>query len=114
MAERIDKTDGRLRDAETAAYVQKLANVFAASPSSRLEVRLTGSSKLYAVLLPGRILYLSSGLLLRTETEAELAALLAHEQTHTNSGHVLNAAGPKSIIVWLGDCVLAQVIAPVH
>ena len=114
LAEQIDKTDGRVQDPEVTAYVQKLADVLAVSPAMRLEVRLTGSSKRYAVLLPGRILYISSGLFLRAETEAELAALFAHEQSHTTSLHAIDPAAQKSTIVWLGDCVLTQAIAPVQ
>lgn len=77
-------------------------------------MRLSRSSTIYATRLSAHILYISAGLLLRAETEAELAAILAHEQSHTPSARVIDPAASKSTIVRLGDCVLSQPIAPIH
>ncbi len=113
LAKHIERRDGRLQNSAISNYVQDLARKLAVSTFAfPLEVRVTESPDQYATLLPRRILYLSSGLLLRTETEAELAAILAHEQSHTAAIHLLHAAQPSSIVVRFGDCVLSSPVVP--
>jgi predicted Zn-dependent protease len=48
------------------------------------EIRVTGGTEWYGFRLPGRVLYLSEGLLVRVSSEGALAGLLAHELAHAN------------------------------
>lgn len=112
LAEHIEQRDGRLQDAAILGYVRRLGTKLSGiSSRPPLDIRLTGSFEQYATLLPGRILYLSSGLLLRMATEAELAAILAHEQAHSPAMHFWRA-NTGSIVVSFGDCVLSSPLVP--
>lgn len=113
LAKHIEQRDGRLLNAAISNYVGDLAGKMAVPGTvSPLDVRVTGSPDQYAILLPRRILYLSSGLLLRAETEGELAAILAHEQAHTATMHLLHATEARSIVLRFGDCVLSSPVVP--
>ncbi|MFZ0590484.1 MAG: M48 family metalloprotease [Bryobacteraceae bacterium] len=115
LAKNIDQRDGRLNNAAISNYVQQLENELAlASATSPLQVRITKATEQYAILLPGRILYLSSGLLLHLESESELAAVLAHEQAHAAAARNRYASNPGSIPLLIigGDCVLSSPAMP--
>ncbi len=109
LAKNIEQRDGSLNDLLIGKYLRGLAGKLAGAISRPpLEVRVTRSPEQYAILLPRHILYLSSGLLLRTETESELAAILAHEQAHPTTMHLMNASQPASIVTRGPNCVLAS------
>ncbi len=113
LAKHIEQKDGRLQNAGIAGYVQHLETKLAISiPSSPLDIHLTNSREEYAILLPRRVLYFSSGLLLRTQSEAELAAILAHEQAHSPAMHFMHASQAQFILVSFGNCVLSSPLAP--
>jgi beta-barrel assembly-enhancing protease len=50
--------------------------------SMPLVVRIIADKEVRSIALPGGFLYITSGLIARTETEAELAGVLAHEIAH--------------------------------
>ena len=73
----------RINDPSIAEYVQRVENRLAlAAGVMPLEIRLTRNAKSNALILPNGILYISSGMLDRMASEAELAGLLAHETAH--------------------------------
>src|SRR2546423_9444121 len=76
VARDLELRDGRLVDATLSAYLDELQKKLATSAGvPPLEIRLTKSPDDYATLLPGRVLYISAGLVLRAASEAELAGL---------------------------------------
>lgn len=113
LVKHIEERDGRLQDAAISNYVQDLAKKLAvATFASPLDVRITGSPDQYATLLPRHILYVSSGLMLRTETEGELAAILAHGAAHSATTHLPHANQPMSVVWSFGNCVLSSPVVP--
>jgi predicted Zn-dependent protease len=113
LVKHIEERDGRLQDAAISNYMQDLAKKLAvATFASPLDVRITGGPDRYAILLPRRILYVSSGLMLRTGTEGELAAILAHEGAHSATIHLLHANPPASVVWGFGNCVLSSPMVP--
>jgi predicted Zn-dependent protease len=80
LAQQIEDQDWRVSD---QGYIQQIENrVASAAGVKPEEVRMTNRAESYGFLIPGGILYLSSGLLKRMSNEAELAGLLAHETAH--------------------------------
>ena len=83
LAKDIDRQVQRINDPSIIEYLQRVENRLALAAGVKpLELRLVRNAKLSARLLPNGVLYISSGLLERIESEAELAGLLAHEQAH--------------------------------
>ena len=83
LAKDIDRQVQRINDPSIIEYLQRVENRLALAAGVKpLDLRLVRNAKLSARLLPNGVLYISSGLLERIESEAELAGLLAHEQAH--------------------------------
>lgn len=84
-------------DPDLTAYVQRVGAKLAAVADRDLpyEFAIINSSDWNAWALPGGKIGINRGLLLAMETEAELAAVLAHEIVHAAAGHGANqnAAG---------------------
>jgi predicted Zn-dependent protease len=70
-------------------YLQDIADSLSANSDSQfpIRVRIVDIDKLDIVSFPGGIIYISRGLLMQTNTEAELAGLLAHEIGHIAARH---------------------------
>ena len=80
LAQQIEDKDWRVSD---QGYIQQIENRIASAAGVKPnEVRMTNGTESYGFLIPGGILYLSSGLLKRISSEPELAGLLAHETAH--------------------------------
>src|SRR5258707_553237 len=78
LARDLDKRVGRVDDVSLLDYLQQIENrITNAIGASPVEIRVTRSSEQSATLLPNGVLYLSSGMLARIESESELAGLLA-------------------------------------
>jgi predicted Zn-dependent protease len=83
LAKDVERQFDRIADPSIVEYLQRIENRLAlASGAKPLEVRLVRNSKQSAIPFPNGVLYISSGLLERIESEAELAGLLAHEMAH--------------------------------
>jgi predicted Zn-dependent protease len=80
-AERHEKI---LTDPLVTEYIAHLAGSIAqhAGVSMPLVIRIIADKGVRSIALPGGFLYITSGLIARTETEAELAGVLAHEIAH--------------------------------
>src|SRR5919197_412926 len=74
-----------LDDPEVEAYIQSLGYRLAAQSNSErqaFEFFLVEDPSINAFAAPGGIIGMHTGLLLNTETESELASVLAHEIAH--------------------------------
>lgn len=78
-----------LRDPEVAEFVQRLAGTLAvqAALDWPVSVRVIDSADVRSLAFPGGFLFVSTGLITRTETEAELAGVLAHQIAHLAARH---------------------------
>lgn len=107
LAGEILQADGAIRDSSISTYVQNVADKVGSPESLHVGVRVTKALADYAILLPGPLALLSSGLILRTDSEAEFAAILAHIEAHAPSLRMLNVSQPESTIIRVGNCALA-------
>lgn len=79
-----------IADLDLQAYVAAVGNRVAVQASvadRRWTFRLIDDHRPLAFALPGSFVYVALGLLLRVQSEAELAAVLAHEMGHALAGH---------------------------
>lgn len=99
MAAEIDSRQKRITDAEVTGVVQRVLETLSRDESPRLplELRVIDNSELVASALPGGFLVLSSGAILRADTEAELAGLLSHAMGHVQLGPFVVPATPGGI-----------------
>lgn len=101
-----------------AEYINRLAQNLARNSDIKVPVtaKLIDSSEVNAFALPGGFLFVNSGLVLKADTEAELASAMAHEIAHVaarhgtrqaSRGHVVNLASLPLIFLggWPGFAV---------
>src|SRR5579872_2831614 len=89
----IERSAPRLLDVTTEAYLAGIAQRLRPSQLRLpIEVRVVQYDEPRAGILPGGIIYLSSGLILRSSSEAELAGVIAHEIGHVPGGFSI---GPR-------------------
>ena len=87
-------------DAILTEYVNRVAQNIARRSDAILPItaRIIESSGLNAFTLPGGHIYLNSGLLKLTESEAELAFILAHEIAHVSARHGTREASRDELL----------------
>ena len=78
-----------LEQKEAVAYVRGLAEQIAAHSDMKVPVKVTvlRSQEINAFAMPGGFLFINTGLLEKTETESELAGVIAHELAHVSARH---------------------------
>lgn len=93
LAAQVRQEERVLNDRQVQAYVERLGQrIVAQSEASRLPypVQFTvidAPDAVNAFALPGGHIFVYSGLIRAADSEAELAAVLAHEVAHLTSGH---------------------------
>ena len=88
-----------VEDEELTAYVNQVADKIAAHSDLHIPLKVTvlESEEINAFALPGGFLYVNAGLIDRTETESELAGVLAHELAHITARHGARLMGKANI-----------------
>jgi peptidase M48-like protein len=78
-----------LEQKEATAYVRNLAERIAANSDLKVPVKVTvlRSQEINAFAMPGGFLFVNTGLLEKTESETELAGVIAHELAHVSARH---------------------------
>jgi beta-barrel assembly-enhancing protease len=81
----FDKNTKFVDDAETVAYITRLAQTLAQNSDSTIPiaVRVIDSDNVYGISLAGGYQYLTFGLLLKMQSEGELGSALARGIAHT-------------------------------
>ncbi len=100
------------------AYLQRLGTTIAAAagtPEIRYEFRMLDTPVVNALSLPGGFVYVTSGLMLAIDNEAQLAGVLAHEIAHVAAHHgaqQLSRDQLVSFLTSLGDAVFGGLASP--
>lgn len=78
-----------LQDEAVNMYIRNLAQTIGQNSDLKvpLHVKVLRTDEINAFALPGGFLYVNSGLILKAETESELAGVLAHEIAHVTARH---------------------------
>lgn len=102
---------GRVNDAELQAYVTRIGRALAAktegdAPSLPWEFTLLDSDVINAFALPGGKVFVTRGLAVRMNNEAQMAGVLGHEVGHVTARHMndrmANATGVNILAVIAG------------
>ncbi len=85
LAKQVDRSAKFVDDPEIVGYVDRVGQNVARNSDVRMPVtfRVIDAETVSAFTLPGGYQYISRGLLLRLESQAELAGVLAHGIAHT-------------------------------
>jgi len=89
LALETEQNEKMLHEPEICAYIQGLGETLAqhAGLGGPATVRVIDSAEIRGLAFPGGFLFISSGLIARTESEAELAGVIAHLIGHVAAGH---------------------------
>jgi predicted Zn-dependent protease len=83
-----------------AEYINRIGQNLARNSDVKIPVtaKLIDSSEVNAFALPGGFLFVNSGLVLKADTEAELAGAMAHEIAHVAARHGTRQASRGQVI----------------
>ena len=100
LAQSVDLHTKFITDPVIADYVNNLGQKLVRNSDCVVPftIKVIDSQDIRAFSLPGGFLYVDSGLILASDTEAELAGVLAHEIAHVAARHAARAATRK--FVW--------------
>ena len=98
IAAAIDRGTRFVADPEVNGYVTRLAQKLVRHSDAEVpfRVRIIDSSDHRVFSLPGGFLYIDRGLIAEVDSEAELAALMAHEIAHVAARHATRLATRKT------------------
>lgn len=110
--QKILKEYGLLKDQALSAYVSEVGKAVSREterPDVRYQFFVLDSPVVNAFALPGGYIYVSRGLLALANSEAELAAVLAHETAHITARHSAERYS-TSVVTSLGTGLLSAAI----
>jgi predicted Zn-dependent protease len=89
LAQEIERQAKLVEDPLPAEYVNRLAQNLARNSDIKVPVtaKLIDSQEVNAFALPGGFLFVNTGLILKADTEAEMAGAMAHEIAHVAARH---------------------------
>ena len=85
-AQQLETTSKLINDPAIANYVNRIAQNLTSLPI-QLTLQIIARDKVNAVSLAGGLIFVNSGLMVATDNEAELAAIISHEIAHQAAGH---------------------------
>ena len=102
LAQEVERSARLVDDPASAEYINRLAQNLARNSDLKVPVtaKLIDSSEVNAFALPGGFLFVNTGLVLKAETEAELASAMAHEIAHVAARHGTRQASRGHIVNW--------------
>jgi len=105
---------GYLNDPEVNDYLNELGQrLVAARNDSRYDFQFFAvpDASINAFAIPGGFVGVNTGLILLTQTESELASVLAHEITHVTQNHMARMLENQKNSLWMSLAALAVAIA---
>lgn len=102
-----------LNDPEVSAYLNQLGQrILTANPEirERFEFFAVGDNSVNAFAMPGGYIGINMGLVLLTQTESELASVLAHEVAHVTQKHYARQLDDQRKNSWMSIAGLAAAI----
>src|SRR5438094_8329505 len=89
LAQEVERSSKLIDDPVVTEYVNRVGQNLVRHSDARVPftTKVIDSDEINAFALPGGFLYVSSGLLLAAQNEAELAGVMAHEIAHVAARH---------------------------
>jgi len=103
LAAEVERSSVLCADREVNAYIRTLTERLVRNSDAHVPftVKIIDSDEIGAFALPGGHLYVNTGLILETHSEAELAGIMAHEIAHVTARHAVEQATKASVFSWL-------------
>lgn len=103
LARDVERSAHLLQDPAVTSYVTQVADGIARHSDLRmpLRVRVIDSDEINAFALPGGYFFINTGLLLETQSEAELASVIAHEIAHVAARHATKQMSRVQLWNWM-------------
>ena len=100
LAQDIERHAKIIDDPMVAEYVNRVGQNLVRNSDARVPftIKMIDSPDVNAFALPGGFFFVNSGLMLRAETEAELAGVMAHEIAHVAARHGTRQATRGQVI----------------
>ncbi len=89
LAKQVEGSTKLISDPEITEYVNRIGQNLVRNSDSRVPftIKVIDSNEVNAFALPGGFFFVDSGLILAADSEAELAAVMAHEIAHVAARH---------------------------
>jgi len=89
MAQEVERQAKIIEDPVVAEYVNRLGQNLVRNSDAKVPftIKVLDSDEVNAFALPGGFFFVNTGLILDTDTEAELAGVMAHEIAHVAARH---------------------------
>ena len=99
MAAEVEHQSRLLDDDEVTEYVNRVGQNLVRNSDAKLPftIKVIDSDEVNAFALPGGFLFVNTGLVLKADTEAELAGVMAHEIAHVAARHGTRQASRAQI-----------------
>ena len=94
MAQQVERQAKIINDPVIAEYVNRIGQNLVRNSDAKVPftIKVIDSEEVNAFALPGGFFFVNSGLILKADTEAELAGVMAHEIAHVAARHGTRAA----------------------
>ena len=100
LAQDVERHSKIVDDPVIAEYVNRLGQNLARNSDAKVPftIKLIDSSDINAFALPGGFFFVNSGLMMRAESESELAGVMAHEIAHVAARHGTRQATKAQLV----------------
>ncbi|MGC8794104.1 MAG: M48 family metalloprotease, partial [Bryobacteraceae bacterium] len=99
LAQEVERQAKIIDDPIIAEYVNRVGQNLVRNSDAKVPftIKVIDSDEVNAFALPGGFFFVNSGLIMRAETEAELAGVMAHEIAHVAARHGTRQASRATI-----------------
>jgi predicted Zn-dependent protease len=99
LAQEVDRSAKFVDDPVVVDYVNRVAQNLVRNSDAKVPftIKVIDSDQVNAFALPGGFFYINSGLILRADTEAELAGVMGHEIAHVCARHGTRGASKATL-----------------
>ena len=102
MAQQVEQSSRIVQDPVIAEYVNRVGQNLVNNSDAQVPftIKVIDSDDVNAFALPGGFFFVNSGLILATESESELAGVMAHEIAHVAARHGTKNATRGELLNW--------------
>lgn len=103
LAQQVEQQSQIVLDPVVAEYVNRVGQNLVRNSDAQVpfSIKVIDSDEINAFALPGGFFFVHTGLILATESEAELAGVMAHEIAHVAARHGTRSASKAELANWL-------------
>jgi predicted Zn-dependent protease len=100
LAQQVERSSKLINDPVVTEYVNRVGQNLVRNSDARVPftIKVIDSDEVNAFALPGGFFYVNSGLILRAQSEAELAGVMGHEIAHVCARHATKNATKADLI----------------